>query len=78
VVCGTCGWVHYAMTPEEKAVQDRTLERYRLNWSERRVYESSFRQCLRCESPAADFRPAEEPDLARARGHLVTPLLLDG
>jgi len=58
-------------------MQDRALERYQLDWSERREYESSFRQCLRCESPAGVFRTAKEPDLARAAGHIVTPILLD-
>ena len=65
------------MTAEEKAAQDRFLERYKLDWPERRTYESAFRQCLRCESPADVFRLASERDLARAAGHLVTPVLLD-
>jgi hypothetical protein len=77
LVCGICGWVHYTMTAEEKAAHDRTLERYQLDWPERRTYESAYRQCLRCEAPADVFRTAGERDLARAAGHLVTPVLLD-
>jgi len=77
LVCGICGWVHYAMTAEEKAAQDRTLERYQLDWSERRTYESAYRQCLRCESPVDAFRTAGERDLDRAAGHMLTPVLLD-
>jgi hypothetical protein len=77
LVCGICGWVHYAMTAEEKAAQDRTLERYQLDWSERRTYESAYRQCLRCESPVEAFRTAGERDLNRAAGHIVTPVLFD-
>jgi hypothetical protein len=77
LVCGICGWVHYAMTAEEKAAQDRTLERYQLDLSERRVYESAYRQCLRCESPVEVFRSAADRDLERAAGHMVTPVLLD-
>jgi hypothetical protein len=77
LVCGICGWVHYAMTAEEKAAQDRTLERYQLDLSERRIYESAYRQCLRCESPVEVFRRAGERDLDRAAGHMVTPVLFD-
>lgn len=65
------------MTPEEKAASDRLLERYQLNDRERLIYESTFRQCLRCESPADEFGPAEENDLARAAGHLLTPVLVE-
>jgi hypothetical protein len=65
------------MTAEEKAAQDRTLERYQLDWSERRTYESAYRQCLRCESPVDAFRTAGERDLDRAAGHMLTPVLLD-
>jgi hypothetical protein len=65
------------MTAEEKAAQDRTLERYQLDWSERRTYESAYRQCLRCESPVEAFRTAGERDLNRAAGHIVTPVLFD-
>ncbi len=77
LTCRACGWVHYVMTAEEKAVSDRGLERYHLSEAEWRVYESGFRQCLRCESSASEFRPADEHDLARAEGHLVTPILAD-
>src|SRR5262245_8880154 len=75
--CRECGWVHYVMTAEEKATNDRFLERYQLTDKERFLYESAFRQCLRCETPANAFRTAEEADLARAAGHLVTPVLVD-
>jgi hypothetical protein len=77
LVCPECGWVHYVMTAEEKAANDRFLERYQLSEYERFLYESAFRQCLRCESPATEFRAAEEPDLDRADGHLITPVLVD-
>ena len=65
------------MTVEEKATNDRFLERYHLTAQERFLYESAFRQCLRCEAPADAFRSAEEADLDRAAGHLVTPVLVD-
>jgi hypothetical protein len=65
------------MTAEEKAASDRFLERYQLSAAERLIYESAFRQCLRCESPASEFAAAEEEDLARAAGHLVTPVFVD-
>ena len=78
LVCGVCGWVHYEMTAQEKGQSDRALERYNLSAAESRVYESSFRQCLRCEAPVTDFREARESELARAAGHLVTPVLTDG
>jgi hypothetical protein len=75
--CRECGWVHYVMTVEEKATNDRFLERYQLTEKERFLYESAFRQCLRCETPADGFRIAEEADLARATGHIVTPVLVE-
>jgi len=78
LACGVCGWVHYEMTAQEKGQSDRALERYNLSAAEIRVYESSFRQCLRCEAPVTDFREARESELARAAGHLVTPVLTDG
>lgn len=77
LTCADCGWVHYAMTAAEKADGDRALERYNLSSAERLAYESAFRQCLRCESPVGEFRDACESDLARAAGHLVTPVLAD-
>jgi len=76
VTCRDCGWVHYVMTSEEKATNDRFLERYQLTEKERHLYESAFLQCLRCESPANDFRAANEEDLQRAAGHLVTPVFV--
>ena len=76
LTCRACGWVHYVMTAEEKAANDRLLERYHLSEMERYIYESAFRQCLQCESPASEFRAAEERDLARAEGHLVTPVFV--
>jgi hypothetical protein len=75
--CRECGWVHYVMTEEEKATSDRFLERYQMTAKERFLYESAFRQCLRCETPADAFRSAEEADLAQATGHIVTPVLVE-
>jgi rRNA maturation protein Nop10 len=77
LTCPECGWVHYVMTPEEKAVNDRFLARYQLTDKERFLYESAFRQCLRCEAPADEFRAAEEADLTRAEGHRVTPVCVE-
>ena len=76
LTCRECGWVHYVMTAEEKAASDRLIERYQLSEAERQIYESAFRQCLRCESPTSEFRVAREGDLARATGHLVTPVFV--
>jgi len=77
MACGACGWVHYVMTAEEKWANDRALDRYHLTSAEQRQYESAFRQCLRCEAPVEEFRSAEGNDLARAGGHIVTPVLID-
>ncbi|SRR5713101_1634859 len=77
LTCRECGWVHYVMTAEEKAASDRLLERYHLSEAERRIYESAFRQCLRCESPASEFGTAAEADLAQAANHLVTPVFVE-
>ena len=76
LVCGACGWVHYAMTEDEKAGLDGALVRYHLSDYERETYEAEFRQCLRCESPVSVFRQAGEADVARALGHIVTPVLV--
>jgi len=78
LTCRECGRVHYVMTTEEKAANDRLLKRYQLNATERHLYESALRQCLRCEAPASTFAAAQERDLARAAGHIVTPVLVDG
>jgi hypothetical protein len=77
LACDACGGVHYAMSADEKAQNDRALERYHLSAAERFAYESSFRQCLVCEAPLGEFRDAREAELARADGHLVTPVLAD-
>ncbi len=77
LTCPECGWVHYVMTSDEKALNDRFLVRYQLTDKERFLYESAYRQCLRCESPADDFRAAEEADLERAAGHIVTPVYVE-
>jgi len=77
LTCPECGWVHYVMTPEEKAVNDRFLTRYQLTDKERFLYESAFRQCLRCEASADEFRAAEDADLERAAGHMVTPVCVE-
>ena len=77
VTCRVCGWVHYVMTAEEKAVICRFLFRYELTAAERQVYEAAFRQCLRCEAPADEFSAAAEEDLQRAASHLVTPVFVD-
>jgi hypothetical protein len=65
------------MTDDEKAVHDSALSRYELSAQERRVYEAQFRQCLRCESPATDFHPADQREISRAVGHIVTPVLIE-
>jgi len=77
LACEACRWVHYAITASEKMQSDRALERYNLSAAERFANESSFRQCLRCEAPLSEFREARESELARAAGHLVTPVLAD-
>jgi hypothetical protein len=77
LACGTCGWVHYAMTFEEKQANDRSLLRYKITPAELLIYQSAYRQCLRCEAPVGGFRGAEERDLARASGHIVTPVMID-
>jgi hypothetical protein len=77
LACGSCGWVHYPMTVEEKLAIDRSLARYNLTPAEQLLHESAYRQCLRCESSVAGFRPAAERDLVRAAGHIVTPVLID-
>jgi len=77
LACGTCGWVHYAMTFDEKIANDRSLVRYKLSPAEQLIYQSAYRQCLRCEAPVSGFRAAEERDLTRAGGHLVTPVMID-
>src|SRR5712691_1492208 len=76
LTCRECGWVHYVMTAEEKEAGDRLVERYQLSKGEQLIYESAFRQCLRCEAPANEFRVADEHDLDRAEGHLVTPVFV--
>jgi hypothetical protein len=72
--------VHYVMTPEEKAANDRTLERlierYQLSEAEQWVYQGAFHQCLYCEAPVSTFRAANERDLGRAEGHMVTPIFV--
>ena len=77
LACGSCGWVHYAMTFEEKRAIDRGLARYNLTPAEHLLHESAYRQCVRCESPVGGFRATAEHDLVRAAGHLVTPVLID-
>ena len=77
LTCPECGWVHYVMATAEKVASDVVIERYHLNEVERQVYESTLRQCLRCEAPARAFRAAREADLARAAGHLVTPVFVE-
>ena len=80
LACPKCGWVHYAMTPVEKAESDEELaylsRRYELSLEEQELYESAYRQCLRCESSADEFRAARERDLGRAEGHSVTPVFV--
>ena len=77
LTCPECGWVHYVMATAEKVASDLVVERYHLNEGERQVYESALQQCLRCEAPARAFRAAREADLARAAGHLVTPVFVE-
>jgi hypothetical protein len=76
LACGTCGWVHYAMTENEKAELDGAVVRYHLSEHEREIYEAEFRQCLRCESPVSEFRSATDNDVDRALGRIVTPVLV--
>jgi hypothetical protein len=76
LTCPACGWVHYVMAPAEKVARDGAMERYQLSEVERQVYEAAWRQCVRCEAPAREFRAASEEDLARATGHLVTPVVV--
>jgi len=68
------------MTWAETQESDRHLayltRRYELSPEEQALYASAYRQCLRCESPATSFRAAQERDLDRAAGHLVTPVLV--
>jgi hypothetical protein len=52
-------------------------QRYQMTSFECGLVESAYRQCLRCESPASDFRMATESDLALADGHLVTPVYVE-
>src|SRR5437899_5766623 len=77
VTCQECGWVPYVMTAEEKAASDRALARYALTEAEQRVYDAGVRHCLRCAPPARMFRAATERDLARAAGHVVTPVFVE-
>jgi hypothetical protein len=81
VACAQCGWVHYAMTLEEKLSADaeanRLAQRYRMNEQELGLLESALRHCLRCESPAMAFRPAAAQDVAHAEGHIVTPIYVE-
>lgn len=78
LVCPQCGWVHYAMTQAEEEENAQELEyltgRYELSPKEQELYALAYRQCLRCESPAAAFRAAQARDLDRAGGALVTPV----
>src|SRR5580704_12458014 len=78
LACAQCGWVHYAMTEEEKLFADaeanRLAQRYRMDERELGLLESVQRHCLRCESPAMAFRPAAPEEVAHAKGHIVTPI----
>jgi hypothetical protein len=80
VACVECGWVHYAMTPEEKQAAEaeafQMAERYRMTRDEIFLLELSMRRCLRCESASAGFRQAAPDDLAQAEGHIVTPVYI--
>ena len=76
LACGTCGWVHYEMTEQEKADLDGRVVRYRLSSHERETYEAEFRQYLRCESPVSAFRQATDGEVERALRHIVTPVLI--
>lgn len=81
MACAQCGWVHYAMTEEEKLCADaeatRLAQRYQMDERELGLLESALRQCLRCESPAMAFRPADPEDVAHAEGHIVTPIYVE-
>ena len=58
------------------SVDHAFTERYHLSAVEQQIYESAWRQCLRCEAPACEFCAASAADLARAAGHLVTPVFV--
>ena len=77
VACDVCGWVHYVMTREEKLAQDQSLGRYELTAAEREIYESEFRQCLRCESSVETFHTATPQEIDRALNHIVTPVIVE-
>jgi hypothetical protein len=64
LTCPECSWVHYVMTTAEKVANDVGIERYHLDEVERQVYESAWRQCVRCEAPAREFCATSEGDLA--------------
>jgi hypothetical protein len=76
LACERCGWVHYGMDDDEKAGLNSVLLRYSLSEHEREARKTEFRRCLRCESPASGFRQANQADIARALGHLITPVML--
>ncbi len=69
------------MTAAEKRDHDRLLDRlidrYQFSEAEQLIYSASYLQCLRCESPAREFRAAQERDLDRAAGHIVTPIFVE-
>jgi hypothetical protein len=65
------------MTEAEKQACEQLAERYQMTVDERLLLQSTYRQCLRCESPASDFRVAADSDVARAKGHLVTPVFVE-
>ena len=65
------------MTVAEKRASDQLADRYQMTVHERLLLQSTYRQCLRCESPASDFRVAGARDVARAKGHLVTPVFFE-
>ena len=77
LTCSRCGWVHYVMTAEEMRTTQGLAQRYQMTSFERGLLLSAYRQCMRCESPASDFRLASESDLAPADGHLVTPVYVE-
>jgi hypothetical protein len=65
------------MTAEEMRTTQDLAQRYQMTTFERGLLQSAYKQCLRCESPASDFRLATESDLAPADRHLVTPVYVE-
>jgi hypothetical protein len=75
LACEGCGWVHYAMSDDERAGLNSAFIRYRFSKHEQETCEAGFQRCVRCESSASGFRQANKADIERALNHLITPVL---